>query len=140
MATTASVGSTPASSSASSSADRLQSLSVQDFTKMLVAELQNQDPSQPMSNTELLQQVSQIRAISSNDQLSSTMNSVLLGQNLASAGNLIGRTVKGLDNKGQRVNGTVSSVSVSGNTATLNVGASQVTLNNVTDILAAASK
>ena len=138
MATTTSVGVKSAasgSSSSSSSGDRLQSLGVQDFTKMLVAELKNQDPSQPMSNSDLLNQVSQIRAIESNDQLSSTLKSVLLGQNLASAGNLIGRTIKGLDTTGTRVNGPVSSVSISGNAATLSVGNSKVELSNVTDIL-----
>ncbi len=145
MATTASATSTASNSSTStaassstgsSGADRLQSLSVQDFTKMLIAELQNQDPSQPMSNTELLQQVSQIRSISSNDQLNTTLQSVLLGQNLSSAGTLIGRTVNGLDSNGQRVSGPVTSVSISGNSSSLNVGNSKIDLANVTSVSA----
>ena len=62
---------------------------------MLVTELQNQDPTQPMSNTDLMNQVSQIQSIESNQQLTSTLQSVALGQSIASAGNLIGRTVTG---------------------------------------------
>ena len=56
-----------------------------------MAELQNQDPMEPMKNSELLQQVSQIRAIQSNDRLTDTLESVSLGQNLATAGNLLDR-------------------------------------------------
>ena len=44
----------------STSGDAFNSMSSQDFIKMLVAQLQNQDPTQPVSNTEILQEVSQI--------------------------------------------------------------------------------
>ena len=91
---------------------------------MLVTELQNQDPTQPMTNTDLMNQVSQIQAIESNQQLTSTLQSVALGQSIASAGSLIGATVTGLDAKGNQVNGTVNSVSISNGSATLNVGSS----------------
>ena len=129
----ASGGATSASSSAATP-DRMQSLSVDDFTKMLITELQNQDPTQPMSNTDLMNQVSQIQSIDTNQQLTSTLQSVALGQSIASAGNLIGRTVSGLDANGNQVNGTVSSVSISNGSATLNVGSSALPLNNVTQI------
>ena len=138
MATTSAVsatsGSTGTSSSSSANTDRMQSLGVQDFTKMLVAELTNQDPMEPMKNSDMLQQISQIRAISSSDQLSTTLQSVLLGQNVATAGNLIGRSVTGLDGNGERVNGKVSSVSISSGSAVLNVGSSTIDLKNVTQI------
>jgi flagellar basal-body rod modification protein FlgD len=121
-------------SSSSASGDRMQSLSVQDFTNMLVAELKNQDPMEPMKNSDLLQQVSQIRAIDANDQLTTTLQAVLMGQSIASAGNLIGRTVSGLDSSGNKVSGTVGSVSISGGSAVLNVGSSTIDIKNVTQI------
>ncbi|MEI8371923.1 MAG: flagellar hook capping FlgD N-terminal domain-containing protein [Planctomycetota bacterium] len=138
MATTsaasATSGSSATTSSSSANTDRMQSLGVQDFTKMLVAELTNQDPMEPMKNSDMLQQISQIRAISSSDQLSTTLQSVLLGQNVATAGNLIGRSVTGLDGNGARVTGTVNSVSIANGAATLNVGSSTLSLTNVTQI------
>jgi flagellar basal-body rod modification protein FlgD len=142
MATT-----TPATSSASAATARastgitnsLQSLSVNDFTKMLVTEMQNQDPTQPMTNTDLMNQVSQIQSIESNQQLTTTLQSVALGQSIASAGNLIGRNVGGLDDKGNQVSGTVNSVSISNGSAILNVGSSTINLNNVTQISPASS-
>ncbi len=135
---TSSTGSTATTSSATTT-NSLQSLTVSDFTQMLVTELQNQDPTQPMSNTDLMNQVSQIQAIESNQQLTSTLQSVALGQSIASAGSLIGATVKGLDAKGNAVTGTVSSVSISSGSALLNVGTSSLPLNNVTNISPASS-
>jgi flagellar basal-body rod modification protein FlgD len=136
---TSSSGSAASTTSSSTSNNPLQSVTVGDFTQMLVTELQNQDPTQPMSNTDLMNQVSQIQSIESNQQLTSTLQSVALGQSIASAGNLIGRTVAGLDAQGNQVNGTVSSVSISAGSATLNVGSSALPLNNVTQISPASS-
>ncbi len=136
---TSAAGSAASTSSSSATSDRMQSLTVDDFTKMLVTELQNQDPTQPMSNTDLMNQVSQIQSIDANQQLTSTLQSVALGQSIASAGSLIGATVSGLDAKGNQVNGTVNSVSISNGSATLNVGSSTLPLNNVTQISPASS-
>ena len=136
---TTSTAATAAATSSATSTSSLQSLTVNDFTQMLVTELQNQDPTQPMSNTDLMNQVSQIQSIESNQQLTSTLQAVALGQSIASAGNLIGRTVSGLDAKGDQVNGTVNSVSISNGSATLNVGSSALPLNNVTQISQASS-
>jgi len=128
-----------AASSNSTSVDRLQSLTVNDFTKMLVTELQNQDPTQPMSNTDLMNQVSQIQSIDANQQLTSTLQSVALGQSIASAGSLIGATVTGTDSNGKTVTGTVNSASISNGSALLNVGTSTIALTSVTQISPAGS-
>jgi flagellar hook assembly protein FlgD len=130
------VGSTGSTSSGAAATNRLDSLSTADFTKMLVAELQSQDPTSPVTNTELMQEVSQIRTIQSTDSLTNTLQSVLLGQNVATAGNLIGRTVTGRDAQGNSVSGTVNSVSISNGAATLNVGNATLPLANVLQISA----
>jgi len=127
---------TAANAASGATTNSLDSLSTQDFTQMLVAELQNQDPTSPVTNSELMQEVSQIRSIESTDQLTTTLQSVLLGQNVATAGNLIGRAVQGNDAQGNAVSGTVSSVSIANGSATLNVGTSTLPLSNVTQISA----
>jgi len=54
---------------------------------MLVTELQNQDPTQPMSNTDLMNQGEpDPGAIDSNQQLTSTLQSVALARASHSAG------------------------------------------------------
>ena len=106
--TSTTAGTSTSAASSATATNSLDSLSTDDFTKMLVAELQNQDPTNPVTNSELMQEVSQIRSIQATDGLTSTLQSVLLGQSVATAGNLIGRAVQGNDAQGNAVSGTVS--------------------------------
>jgi len=101
--------------------DKFTTLQTQDYIKLMVSELQNQDPLNPMDNAQMLQQVSQISAIQSNNSLTSTLNSVLLGQNLASAGSLIGKGVVGITDAGDDVMGIVDSASIVDGKPYLNV-------------------
>lgn len=138
---TSGVGSTSGSSSSSStsgSSSKAHSLADMDsnsFLKLLITELQQQDPMSPMETSDMINQISQIRSIQSNTQMTDTLKSVSLGQSISTAGSLIGRSVKGLDSDSNRVEGVVDSVSVSDSKPVLHIGGSQIELNNVTDIL-----
>ena len=90
----------------------LNDLQLDDFLNLIIAELQNQDPLNPLENDELIAQISQIREVGATEELTQTLDSVLLGQNIASATNLIGADVVALDNTGQRVTGNVRVVTV----------------------------
>ena len=90
----------------------LNDLDVDQFLGLLIAELQNQDPLNPMENSELVQQISQIREISATNQLSDTLTSVLLGQNTATASSLIGKRVSALTDDAENVEGVVTRASV----------------------------
>jgi flagellar basal-body rod modification protein FlgD len=104
-----------------------------DFIKMMVTQLQNQDPTQPMTNSELLGQISQIGQLQSTDTLQSTLQSMQLQTNLGSGAALLGKSVQGTDANSHNVSGVVNSLQVSGNSVTLNLdsGAS-LPLANVT--------
>ncbi|MGA2032790.1 MAG: flagellar hook capping FlgD N-terminal domain-containing protein [Thermoguttaceae bacterium] len=119
--------------------DPMAKLTSSDFIKMLVAEMQNQDPTQPMDNSQVLQEISQIDAVEANQQLSTTLQSMMLGQNLSAANNLLQRTIQGTTASGQSITGPVTSVTVQNNTVQLNVGNSAVPLNNVTGIVSSSS-
>ena len=101
---------------------------------MMVAELENQDPMSPMSNTEMLQQISQIRSITSNDRLTSGIESLTLGQALSTASGLIGKTITGVDTLNQSVTGKVDKVTIESGEAKLYVGSSIINVGNVTAI------
>jgi flagellar basal-body rod modification protein FlgD len=94
------------------STDALNEVNVDDFLKLMIAELQNQDPLNPLENDELVAQMSQIRSVAATDKLTSTLDSVLLGQNIASATNLINTDIDGISDDGQKVTGIVRRVSV----------------------------
>ena len=90
----------------------LNDLQLDDFLNLMIAELQNQDPLNPLENDELIAQISQIREVGATENLTETLNSVLLGQNIASATNLIGADVVALNDEGQRVSGNVRVVTI----------------------------
>jgi len=118
----------------SASADRLNDLTMSDFIKMMVAQLENQDPMAPMSNTEMLQQMSQMRAITANDRLTTSIESLTLGQALSTASSLIGKTVTGVNTLSQSVTGKVDKVTIEDGEAKLYVGSSIINVGNVTAI------
>lgn len=109
---TDSTSSSTSSDAAARTQNSLNNLDLDTFLQLMMAELQNQDPLQPMDNSELLSQISQIREVGATDKLTDTLDSVLLGQNIASATNLIGAQVSAISDDGQSVNGTVDRVSV----------------------------
>jgi flagellar basal-body rod modification protein FlgD len=144
MAST-SVSSVSSQSGAQSSAaqasnnDAYSSLNLDTFMKLLVTEMQNQDPLEPMNNQEIVQQISQIRSIEASQQLTTTLQAVLLGQNVATASSLLGRMIAGLDDNSQQVIGRVDGVTIADGQAKLYVGNSTVSLSNVTAIAADSS-
>jgi len=128
--------STPtANTSVSTGADRLNDLTMSDFIKMMVAQLENQDPMAPMSNTEMLQQMSQMRAITANDRLTESIESLTMGQALSTASSLIGKTVTGMNTLDQSVTGKVDKVTIENGEAKLYVGSSIISAKNVTAIV-----
>jgi flagellar basal-body rod modification protein FlgD len=83
-----------------------------DFLKVLFTQLQNQDPTKPTDSNELLQQLSTIRNIESQVSLQSQLSSLVLQNQVSSAGNLIGKVVEGLDSQNASQTGQVTSVRV----------------------------
>jgi len=107
----------PTTSSASTAANSLRGNGLNDidltqFLNLMLTELQNQDPLNPMDNAAMLQQIGELRGISSNDQLVATLKGFSNTQELTTASSLIGKTVKGLDVGSKEVSGEVTSVSV----------------------------
>ncbi|MCO6047352.1 hypothetical protein NG895_25910 [Aeoliella sp. ICT_H6.2] len=114
MSQVSSTTNSPQSNRSSSTASALNDLDLDSFLDLMIAELQNQDPLNPLENDELLAQISQIREVGATDRLTETLDSVLLGQNISSATNLIGADVVALTADGERVTGNVRRVSIDG--------------------------
>ena len=94
------------------SVDAINDLDLNTFLKLMIAELQNQDPLNPLDNKDMLAQISQIREVGATDKLTQTLESVLLGQNIASATNLIGAEVTALSDDLVSIEGRVKQVSI----------------------------
>src|SRR6476661_7108509 len=106
--TTGSSGTTGSTSTTNKSLD----LKPQDFIKMMITQLQNQDPMQPADNNQLLAQMSQIGQLQSATSLQTSLQGLVQQNQIGAAAGLIGKTVQGLDDNDDPVTGTVTSVSV----------------------------
>ena len=87
-------------------------LKTEDFIKMMITQLQNQDPLEPAKNQELLAQMSQIGQLQSATSLQDSLKGLVTQNQIGAAAGLIGKTVQGLDENDDPVTGTVTSVSV----------------------------
>lgn len=133
------------SQSSSSSIRRVQNmddLNSSDFLKLMITELQQQDPLNPMSNNDLVQQINSIRELSATTELTDTLGSVLVGQNIATASGLIGKSVEALADDGAEVKGKVDRVTVQVDPkdenkrhVRIHIGNQEVKLNNVRQII-----
>jgi len=90
----------------------LDSLNPAQFLNLIITQLQNQDPLAPTDNAALMQQVGQLREITANDKLTTTLTSFSITQELTTASTLIGRNINGLDTTGDEITGLVDSVSI----------------------------
>ena len=93
-----------------SGSNRFNELSSEDFLQIIFPELQQQDPFEPNDSSALLEQLNSIRAIESDIDLTKNLESIVFQNKLASAGNLIGKTVEGVMPTGDRVVGNVFAV------------------------------
>ncbi len=126
----------------SNAGDALANIDLSQFLKLFIAEMQNQDPLDPMDNSEMLAQISQIREIGATDTLTATLESVRLGQSLATASGLIGKQIRALSSNvvsGEQefVEGTVEKVSIENGKPVLHVAGQQIELKNISEILPA---
>jgi flagellar basal-body rod modification protein FlgD len=112
----------------------MNDLTMADFIKMMTAELQNQDPTNPMSNTDMLSQIGQIRSITSNDKLSSSIEALTLGQALSTASSLIGKKVTGFDQSDNQVTGKVDKITIEDGVTKLHIGSSEITVSSIKSI------
>ena len=78
------------------------SLTADDFLTLLIAQLQNQDPTEPVDNAEILNQLATMQGLTSNIELSDTLKDVAsslakndadFGQKLSVGASYIGQTV-----------------------------------------------
>lgn len=120
VSATSSSNSSTASEVTSSGYDAFNDVGIEDFLKLMTTELQNQDPLNPMDNAQMLAQIGQIREIASNDSLTKTMESVMLGQNVATASGMLNQTIEAMDDAGVKFTGEVVKVTIADGVPTLN--------------------
>lgn len=114
-------------------------LTAESFLKLLITELQNQDPTEPLGNEELLGQLSSMRELQSNIELSETLTDINTGQSLTQAAALIGKEVEGQEEGQPPVSGIVDRAFVRDGKAYVGVGASELPVTGILNVQQPAS-
>jgi flagellar basal-body rod modification protein FlgD len=89
---TSTTGSTTAATKAASD---VSAINGSDFMTILIKQLEMQDPFEPMTNQEMISQMSTIRELEMNTKLSDRLSQLTDQQGFSSAAGLIGKQVKG---------------------------------------------
>lgn len=114
------------------------------FLQLLVTQMQNQDPLEPVENTEMIAQLAQFSSLEQMtqvsegvEQLSENIN-LLNGNvdqlNFISAQGLLGRYVEGIDQEGKVIRGRVDSVHLNGSLVVLTVDGQLLPMSGVAGV------
>jgi flagellar basal-body rod modification protein FlgD len=112
------------SSTGSPNSTASNSVDYNTFLQLLVAEMKNQDPTNPMDTSQYMSQFAQLSTVEQAMQTNSKLDALLSSQSLSQANGLIGKTVSFTDSTGASFSGKVVSVAINsdGSIATLQDG------------------
>jgi flagellar basal-body rod modification protein FlgD len=119
---------------ATSTNNSLGSLGPDAFLKLLIAQLQYQNPLEPTDPSSFMAQTAQFTMVEKLDSIASDSSAAALGQQLSTASALVGRDVQYLAPDGSTATGMVASATVSNGTTLINVGHDQVPLSSIRQI------
>ena len=101
------------------------------FMKLLLAQLQNQDPLKPMEDKEFIAQLAQFNSLNQLTQMNETLGELMTAQTLSQGSALIGKTVTGVSDSGGLISGLVSGLNIVGDKVTLDVNGQSVPLDTI---------
>jgi flagellar basal-body rod modification protein FlgD len=102
--------------------------------QLLVAQLQNQDPLNPVTNSDFFNQLTSLNQVEGLSTLNANFSQQLQLQQLTQGSSLLGKTVNYTPTGGTATSGVVSAVNVSNGQIVLAVGSDQVSLSQITSV------
>ena len=107
------------------------------FLRLLVLQMQMQDPLEPMTNENMIAQLAQFSSLEQMNKLNQRfeqLSTALTGQHFVAASNLLGLNVTGTTADGISVTGTVERVFSNEGTVYVQVADQTIPLNNLTEV------
>lgn len=121
--------------------DALSDMNGAAFMQLLLTQMKNQNPLEPMQDREFMSQVTQLNSLKQLEQMNLSLKTLLTQAepkpDLAQAATLIGKKVEAKDAKGQAVSGLVTAVRLQNDVITLTVNGTSVALSSVSSVSAA---
>ncbi len=104
------------------------------FMQLLLAQLQNQDPLNPMEDMDFIAQLAQFNSLSQLAKMSQSLEDLLQAQSLGQGSALIGKSVTGLSSSGELISGVVSGLQMVGGAVTLDLDGQRMPLSDVQSV------
>ena len=105
------------------------------FMQLLIAQLKNQDPMDPVSQEDSIAQLAQFSTLEGIEKLNANFASFMKLSQLTEGAGLVGKNVEWLDADGVRQQGVVESVSVDGGDLQVEIDGAKISIDNVTAVL-----
>lgn len=128
------IGSSATSSSTSSQQTGVSGLNQNDFLQLLVAQMQNQDPTNPVSSDQFLQEMASFTEVVDLSQLQTLTQSLLTNEVSTQGLALLGKQVTAQTSNGTQITGTVSELSMVNGQPMLTVNGTQVSVSQVVSV------
>jgi flagellar basal-body rod modification protein FlgD len=106
--------------STAASPTQASSMGLQDFLKILLTQLNYQDPLKPMDNQEFMAQMAQFTSLEQTQRLNEKLDQLITNQAALQSVGLIGRTVE-IKTESGSIAGTVASLSLQGESPSISV-------------------
>jgi flagellar basal-body rod modification protein FlgD len=120
---------------ATSSTSGVSSIGQDQFLQLLVSQLQNQDPLNPVSPQDFITQLSSLNTVEGLTTLNANFSQLLQLEQLTNGSSLIGKTVEYTPTGGgAALSGTVDSLSVQNGNFVLQIGGKSVNLSQITSV------
>lgn len=120
--------------SATTGASGFDRLGKQEFLKLLVAQLKNQDPMKPVDNQEFVAQLAQFAALETMQNLDKRLEELAQTQALGQAAGLLGKNVQARLADGTTLSGTVSQAQVAQGAVKLVVNGQTIGLDQIVTV------
>lgn len=106
-----------------------------EFLQMLITQLKNQDPTNPVDDTAMLSEEAQFSTLEQMQNMNTNLVSLMSMQNVSQAVSLVGKSITGVDANGAAASGQVASLVFNSGTPELKLAdGSIVPLSNIQTI------
>lgn len=104
------------------------------FLQLLVTQLKNQDPTDPMKNQDFIAQLAQFSSLEQMNNVASGMGQVSLSNSIGTAVSLIGKSITALDPNGNQITGVVSGMKMIQGKANVLIGDQLIDLGSIQSV------
>jgi len=104
------------------------------FMSLLLAQMKNQNPMEPMDDSAMISQMAQLNSLDELKKISQSLSTMSSTNQFLSAATLIDKNITYLDAQDEEMNGKVSGISMDGTDIYLKVGSDSVLLSKLRSV------